>query len=232
MGPPGGARESVDVAGAALTPGLVDAHMHLESTKLWVDEFVRTVLPLGTTAVAADPHEIANVFGIPGVAALVAAAAQLPFTFGICASSCVPASPFESSGAELFAADVRSLLDDHGAIGVAEVMNFPGVVAGDPEMLARIATAGRRRVDGHAPGLTGPIARRLPGRRGGVGPRVHRRWTRPRRSAARGCGSSSARARPARTWRRSSPPCSGTGPTGWRCAPTTASPTPCSAPAT
>jgi adenine deaminase len=152
---PRDARESVDVAGAALTPGLVDAHMHLESTKLWVDEFVRTVLPLGTTAVAADPHEIANVFGIPGVAALAAAAAQLPFTFGICASSCVPASPFESSGAELFAADVRSLLDDHGAIGVAEVMNFPGVVAGDPEMLARIATAGRRRVDGHAPGLTG-----------------------------------------------------------------------------
>ena len=80
--------------------------MHLESTKLWVDEFVRTVLPLGTTAVAADPHEVANVFGIPGVAALVAAARQLPFTFGVCAVSCVPASPFESPGAELFAADV------------------------------------------------------------------------------------------------------------------------------
>jgi adenine deaminase len=149
------AAEVVDVAGAALTPGLVDAHMHLESTKLWVDEFVRTVLPLGTTAVAADPHEIANVFGTPGVAALVDAAAELPFTFGVCASSCVPASPFESSGAELFAPDVRALLEEHGAIGVAEVMNFPAVVAGDPEMLARIATAGRRRVDGHAPGLSG-----------------------------------------------------------------------------
>ncbi len=149
------ALEVVDVAGAALTPGLVDAHMHLESTKLWVDEFVRTVLPLGTTAVAADPHEIANVFGIPGVAALADAASGLPFTFGVCASSCVPASPFESSGAELFAPDVRALLEEHGAIGVAEVMNFPGVVAGDPEMLARIATAGRRRVDGHAPGLSG-----------------------------------------------------------------------------
>jgi len=150
------AAEVVDVAGAAITPGLIDAHMHLESTKLWVDEFVRTVLPLGTTAVAADPHEIANVFGIPGVAALVEAAAGLPFTFGVCASSCVPASPFESAGAELFAADVAALMDEHGAIGVAEVMNFPGVVAGDPEMLARIATAGRRRVDGHAPGLSGP----------------------------------------------------------------------------
>jgi adenine deaminase len=84
----------VEVDGAALTAGFVDAHMHLESTKLWVDEFVRTVLPLGTTAVAADPHEIANVFGVLGVRALDEAAARLPFTFGICASSCVevPAS--------------------------------------------------------------------------------------------------------------------------------------------
>jgi adenine deaminase len=150
------AREEIDLAGAAVTAGFVDAHMHLESTKLWVDEFVRTVLPLGTTAVAADPHEVANVFGIPGVAALIVAARQLPFTFGVCASSCVPASPFESPGAELFAPDVAELLDDYAAIGVAEVMNFPGVIAGDPEMLARIATAGRRRVDGHAPGILGP----------------------------------------------------------------------------
>jgi len=147
----------VDLAGAAVTAGFVDAHMHLESTKLWVDEFVRTVLPLGTTAVAADPHEVANVFGIPGVAALIAAARQLPFTFGVCASSCVPASRFESPGAELFAADVATLLNEHAAIGVAEVMNFPGVIAGDPEMLARIATAGGRRVDGHAPGLRGAL---------------------------------------------------------------------------
>jgi len=147
--------ETIDVGGAALTPAFIDAHMHLESTKLWVDEFVRSVLPCGTTAVAADPHEIANVFGIPGVAALVEAAAGLPFTFGVCASSCVPASPFESAGAELLAADVRALLEAHGAIGVAEVMNFPGVIAGDPDLAAKIAAAGHRRVDGHAPGLSG-----------------------------------------------------------------------------
>ncbi len=152
---PRDAVEVVDVDGAALVAGFIDAHMHLESTKLWVDEFVRTVLPLGTTAVAADPHEIANVFGIPGVVALVEAAASLPFTFGVCASSCVPASPFESSGASLDHTEVEALLTEHGAIGVAEVMNFPGVVAADPEMLARIATAGGRRVDGHAPGLRG-----------------------------------------------------------------------------
>jgi adenine deaminase len=149
------AREVVDVSGAALTPGFIDAHMHLESTKLWVDEFVRAVLPHGTTAVAADPHEIANVFGVRGVGALARAAAGLPFTFGICASSCVPASPFESPGAEVHAAEVEELLAEHGAIGVAEVMNYPGVIAGDPELLAKIAAAGDRRVDGHAPGVSG-----------------------------------------------------------------------------
>jgi len=149
------AHEVVDVGGAALTPGLIDAHMHLESTKLWVDQFVAAVLPHGTTAVAADPHEVANVLGVPGVAALAQAAAHLPFTFGICASSCVPASPFESPGAELGPVEVASLLEEHGAIGLAEVMNFPGVVAGDPEVMAKIAAAGHRRVDGHAPGLSG-----------------------------------------------------------------------------
>jgi adenine deaminase len=150
------AREVTDVDGAALTPGFIDAHMHLESTKLWVDEFVRAVLPHGTTAVAADPHEIANVFGVPGVGALVQSAAGLPFTFGVCASSCVPASPFESPGAEVHAAQVRELIGEYGAIGVAEVMNYPGVIAGDAELLAKIAAAGERRVDGHAPGVTGP----------------------------------------------------------------------------
>jgi adenine deaminase len=149
------AAEVVDVSGAALTPGFVDAHMHLESTKLWIDEFVATVLPVGTTAVAADPHELANVLGVPGILALIEAARPLPFTFAVYASSCVPASPFESAGAELGAADIAELIDRHGALGVAEVMNFPGVIGGDDEMLARIAAAGGRRVDGHSPGVTG-----------------------------------------------------------------------------
>jgi adenine deaminase len=149
------AREVVDVGGSALTPAFIDAHMHLESTKLWIDEFVRAVLPHGTTACAADPHEIANVLGVDGVVALAEAAAPMPFTFGVYASSCVPASQFEGAGAALDAADIRELIERHGARGVAEVMNFPGVIAGDPEMLARIATAGHRRVDGHSPGVLG-----------------------------------------------------------------------------
>ena len=147
--------EVVDVDGAALTPGFVDAHMHLESTKLWIDEFVATVLPAGTTAVAADPHELANVLGVPGIVALMEAAAPLPFTFGVYAPSCVPASAFERSGAMLDAGEIRELIERHGALGVGEVMNFPGVIAGEPEVLARIAAAEGRRVDGHSPGVTG-----------------------------------------------------------------------------
>jgi adenine deaminase len=151
------AAEVIDVDGAALTPGFVDAHMHLESTKLWIDEFVATVLPAGTTAVAADPHELANVLGVPGILALMEAAAPLPFTFAVYASSCVPASPFESAGATLGAADIAELITRHGARGVAEVMNFPGVIDGDEEMLARVAVAGGLRVDGHSPGVSGRL---------------------------------------------------------------------------
>ena len=152
---PHDAHEVVDVDGAALTPGFIDAHMHLESTKLWIDEFVRTVLPHGTTAVAADPHEIANVLGVPGVRALLDAARDLPFRFSVYAPSCVPASHFESAGAALDHSDIRELIERHGAHGLGEVMNFPGVIAGADEMLARIAAAGGARVDGHAPGVTG-----------------------------------------------------------------------------
>src|SRR5579875_2226999 len=134
------ATETIDVDGAALTPGFIDAHMHLESTKLWIDAFVSAVLPHGTTAVAADPHELANVVGVPGIRALAAAARQVPFTFGMYASSCVPASPFESAGAQLDHSDIAKLLngdpddpdpDQPTLQGVAEVMNYPGVIAGD-----------------------------------------------------------------------------------------------------
>jgi adenine deaminase len=149
------AKEVINVDGASLVAGFVDAHMHLESSKLWVDEYVKAVLPNGTTAVAADPHEIANVAGLDGIRALVDAAEKMPFTFGVAASSCVPASPFESAGAAFSAADVRTIIDELGAIGVAEVMNYPAVINGDPLFRDIIASAGWRKVDGHAPGLRG-----------------------------------------------------------------------------
>ncbi len=149
------AKEVVDVSGCYLTPGFIDSHMHLESTKLWVDNFVATVLPHGTTAVAADPHEVANVLGVDGVEALIEASIPLPFTFGVCASSCVPASRFESSGAELSAHDIAGLLKHDQVLGVAEMMNYPGVIGGDDDVLAKIAVAGNKRVDGHSPGVSG-----------------------------------------------------------------------------
>lgn len=149
------ALETVDVGGAALVAGFVDAHMHLESTKLWVDEFVKGALPCGTTTVACDPHEIANVAGLDGVAAVAAAAERMPFTFGLAASSCVPASSFESPGAAFSPADVRHLIEEFRAIGVGEVMNYPAVINGDPTFREIIAAAGWRSVDGHAPGIRG-----------------------------------------------------------------------------
>ena len=126
------ARDVVEVDGASLTAAFIDPHMHLESTKLWVDEFVRTVLPHGTTAVAADPHEIANVFGVPGVVAFADATRGLPFTFGICASSCVPASPFESPGGGARSGRAQGATEVHGALGIAEVMDVRGVIQRRP----------------------------------------------------------------------------------------------------
>lgn len=149
-------RETLDVGGAALVAGFIDAHMHLESTKLWVDEFVKGALPCGTTAVACDPHEIANVVGIEGVGAVADAAEKMPFTFGLAASSCVPASSFESPGAAFSPADIRHLISEFKAIGIGEVMNYPAVINGDPTFREIIAAAGWRSVDGHAPGLRGP----------------------------------------------------------------------------
>ncbi len=153
-----GERESkltIDVTDRYLVPGFIDAHMHLESTKLWIDEFVKTVLPLGTVAVAADPHELANVMGVMGVKELAKASAGLPFFFGICASPCVPASKFESPAFSLGRSDLEAILELGPSIGVAEMMNYPGVISADPEVLDKIATAGDKRVDGHAPGVVG-----------------------------------------------------------------------------
>ena len=152
-------RERVDCRDLILLPGFIDGHMHLESTKLMVDQFALAVLPWGTTTVILDPHEIANVFGLDGVRALLASAEGVALDYFVMASSCVPASPFESGGAEVTAEEIASFLaDEPRALGVAEMMNFPAVVAGDDDALAKVEVAEGlgRHVDGHAPGLTGP----------------------------------------------------------------------------
>jgi adenine deaminase len=148
-------RGSVDASGRYVVPGFIDAHMHLESVKLMVDEFARLVLPLGTTAVVADPHEIANVLGVDGVHWLLDASADLQLDVYFMAPSCVPASPFESPLRALTPGDLESLMRRRRVLGLAEMMNFPGVVAGSEGELAKLELDGAQHVDGHAPGLLG-----------------------------------------------------------------------------
>ncbi len=136
-------RETLDASGRWVVPGFVDAHMHLESSKLLVDEFARLVLPLGTTAVVADPHEIANVLGTDGVHWLLDACDEVPLDVYVMASSCVPASRFESPRRELTPGDLEGLLRRRRVIGLAEMMNFPGVDRGR-RARAREAPARRR----------------------------------------------------------------------------------------
>ena len=147
--------EVLDASGRWVVPGFVDAHMHLESSKLLVDEFARLVLPLGTTTVVVDPHEIANVLGTDGVHWLLDVCGGLPLDVFFMASSCVPASSFESPRRPLSPGDLEGLLRRRRVIGLAEMMNFPGVVSGDEHELAKLALPGAEHVDGHAPGVVG-----------------------------------------------------------------------------
>jgi adenine deaminase len=147
--------ETIDAEGRFVVPGFIDAHMHLESVKLLVDEFARLVLPLGTTAVVADPHEIANVLGTDGVHWLHDASAGLQLEVFFMASSCVPASAFESPRRPLAPGDLEALMRRNRVLGLAEMMNFPGVIAGDAAELEKLALEGAEHVDGHAPGVLG-----------------------------------------------------------------------------
>ena len=147
--------EWVDLDGASLVPGYIDAHMHVESSKLMVDEFARAVLPHGTTSVVADPHEIANVLGERGVRWFLEASEGLPLEVFVMAPSCVPASGFESPSAPLTVSELAGLLELPRVIGVAEMMNFPGVVVGEAGEMAKLQLGVTDHFDGHAPGLTG-----------------------------------------------------------------------------
>src|SRR5512132_513619 len=148
-------KETLDASGRHVVPGFIDAHMHLESSKLLVDEFARLVVPLGTTAVVADPHEIANVLGTDGVHWLVDVCGDLALDVFFMASSCVPASVFESPRRPLSPGDLEGLLRRRRVIGLAEMMNFPGVISGDPAELVKLGLDGAAHVDGHAPGVLG-----------------------------------------------------------------------------
>lgn len=148
------ARQIEDVSGLFVCPGLIDAHVHIESSMLAVPEFARLVAARGTTAVVTDPHEIANVHGLDGIRHMLATSEDVPIDVFVMLSSCVPASQFESSGATLNANDLKTLENEARVLGLAEMMNYPGVVGGDADCLAKIAMT-RGIVDGHAPGLSG-----------------------------------------------------------------------------
>ena len=143
-------------------PGFVDAHVHVESSLLAPSEFARLALPHGTVATVSDPHEIGNVLGVAGVQYMLDNAAASPFKFCFGAPSCVPATPFETAGATIAAADIEQLFQNPKIGYLAEMMNWPGVLNRDPDVLEKIALAHRygRPVDGHAPGLQGDDAER------------------------------------------------------------------------
>lgn len=148
--------------GRFLLPGLTDGHVHIESAMLHPAGFARAALLHGTTGVFADPHEIANVLGVRGIEWMLRATEELPFDAFFTASSCVPATDMETSGAEVSADDIAWLLQHPRIVGLAEVMNFPGIINGDAELLRKITFAQNagKIVDGHAPGLRGDGLRR------------------------------------------------------------------------
>ena len=150
-------REVLDLSGLILCPGLINGHLHLESSLLTPAEYARLALAHGTTTVILDPHEIANVLGMVGIQALIEASEALPFDFFFMAPSCVPATPLETAGATISSREVQKLLEQERVLGLGEMMNFPGLLAKDPEVLKKITAArGKKKpIDGHAPLLSG-----------------------------------------------------------------------------
>ena len=144
-----------DIRGKVAVPGLIDAHVHIESAQLSPEEFARLVMPRGTTTVIADPHEIVNVCGVDGAQYIARAAQNTPLEVKLMLPSCVPATPFETSGACLTGEQTAALLQSDAFFGLGEFMNAPGVLGKDAEALQKLegARAAGKLVDGHAPGL-------------------------------------------------------------------------------
>ena len=149
------ARQVIDLGDTILAPGFIDGHVHIESAMVTVPEYARAVVPKGTTSVVIDPHEIANVWGEKGIRYMLDSSMNIPLNVFVMLPSCVPATNMETSGATLDADTLSKLMDDERVLGLAEVMNYPGVIFRDPEVLKKIGVAGTRRVDGHAPALKG-----------------------------------------------------------------------------
>ncbi len=148
-------REETDLKGLYLSPGFMDAHVHIESSMVQVPQFTRAVLPLGTTSVIADPHEIANVLGYEGIRFMMESSKYNPLNVFFMLSSCVPSSALETAGSELRAFDIFPFLQEKWVVGLAEMMNYPGVLDAEPDVLDKLRIVDHKRIDGHAPGLSG-----------------------------------------------------------------------------
>jgi adenine deaminase len=149
------ATREIDLGGAFVAPGFIDAHVHIESAMVPPSEFARAVVPRGTTTVVTDPHEIANVLGLEGIRFMFDSAKYGPLSMYVMAPSCVPATGMATNGAVLHGYDLFPLKSDPWVLGLAEMMNFPGVVAGEDAVLEKIGAFQDRVIDGHAPRLTG-----------------------------------------------------------------------------
>jgi adenine deaminase len=148
-------KKEIDLERGFVLPGLIDGHMHIESTMVKVQEFARSVVPRGTTSVVCDPHEIANVHGLEGIHYILNSSKFSPVNIFVMLSSCVPATDFETSGANLRGFDLYPLLSEKWVLGLGEMMNYPGVLLEDEGLLDKISMTQDKRIDGHAPGLTG-----------------------------------------------------------------------------
>ncbi|MDZ7264040.1 MAG: adenine deaminase [candidate division KSB1 bacterium] len=149
------ARDTLDLKGLYAAPGFIDGHVHIESSMVTVPQFARAVVPLGTTSVIADPHEIANVLGYEGIRFMMESAKYNPLNVFFMLPSCVPSTRLETAGSQLRAFDIFPFLREKWVVGLGEMMNFPGVINGDEEVLDKIKVASEKRVDGHAPGVSG-----------------------------------------------------------------------------
>lgn len=155
LGPGYQGKETLDLDGRYVCPGLIDAHVHIESSMVPPREFARVVLPHGVTTVISDPHEIANVLGLEGIRFMLQDAKYGPLSMFVDAPSCVPASHMETSGSQLEFYDLATLLGNTWVIGLGEVMNYPGVINGDRRVLQKIQAFNGKIIDGHAPGVSG-----------------------------------------------------------------------------
>jgi adenine deaminase len=148
------AKKTIDLNGGYLAPGLIDGHTHIESSMLHPTQYARAVIPRGTSALVTDLHEITNVSGLEGIKFVMNWAQKLPLDMFFMAPSCVPATHMETSGAELKAQDIKKILKMKNVIGLGEMMNFPGVISGDKQVLSKITAAQGKIIDGHAPAVT------------------------------------------------------------------------------